>query len=184
VSRENNRCVIKLSEGPPLTFDQVIFACHSDDSLGLLKDPSREEREILGAMPYVSNDVVLHTDVSLMPKRKLAWAAWNYNLFDRRSEAVSVTYNMNILQGHDCDTQFLVSLNCQSEINPAKVLKRLKYRHPVYSVSSTRAQARHSEISGVRGTHYCGAYWANGFHEDGVVSAMRVVKAIEPGLEL
>jgi predicted NAD/FAD-binding protein len=184
VSRDGGRVVIKWADGSSAEFDQVIFACHSDDALSLLEDPSREEREILGAMPYVSNDVCLHTDVGLMPKRKLAWAAWNYNLFDRTAESVSVTYNMNILQGHDCDTQFLVSLNCQNHIDPSKVLKKLHYRHPVYSVSSTRAQARHNEISGVRGTHYCGAYWANGFHEDGVVSALRVVRAIEPGLEL
>ena len=184
VWRENDRFVIKLADGPSAAFDRVIFACHSDVALSLLHDPSREERDILGAMPFVSNDVCLHTDVSVMPKRKLAWAAWNYNLFDRNAESVSVTYNMNILQGHDCETQFLVSLNCESHIDPSKMIKRLQYRHPVYSVSSTRAQARHHEISGVRGTHYCGAYWANGFHEDGVVSALRVVKAIEPGLEL
>jgi len=101
---------------------------------------------------------------------------------DRRERVGDL--NMNILQGHDCEAQFLVSLNCQDHIDPSKVLRKLQYRHPVFSVSSTRAQARHHEISGVSGAHYCGAYWANGFHEDGVVSALRVVRAIEPGLEL
>ena len=184
ISRVNGRSIVSLVGGASEEFDQVILACHSDEALALLRDPSIEEREVLGAIPYVSNDVIMHTDIRMMPKRHLAWAAWNYNLFDHSSDAVAVTYNMNILQGHTCDEQFLVSLNCEHHIDPAKVLKKLKYRHPVYSVQSTHAQARHSEISGVRGTHFCGAYWANGFHEDGVVSALRVVKAIDPELEL
>ncbi len=161
------------------TFDHVIMACHSDEALGALAEPTPLERQLLGAITYAPNDILLHTDIRMMPRRKLAWAAWNYHLFDAASDDVAVTYNMNILQGHDCPTQFLVSLNCGRYVDPAKVIKSLRYQHPVFTTEAIAAQARHHEISGVRKIHYCGAYWANGFHEDGVVSALRVVDAIE-----
>jgi uncharacterized protein len=162
----------------------VIFACHSDEALTILKDPSHDETTILGDIPYGVNQVIIHTDQSLMPTRKLAWAAWNYNLFDRETQDVAVTYNMNILQGLTCRTQFLVSLNCKDQIDQSKIIKCLTYSHPVYTTRTVAAQARHGQISGVNRTHFCGAYWGNGFHEDGVVSALRVVKAIDASLEL
>jgi predicted NAD/FAD-binding protein len=184
VSRLPSGVEVKTKAGDVRTFDQVIFAAHSDEALALLHDPSVQEEQVLGDIPYANNDIVMHTDVRLMPERKLAWAAWNYNLFDDLTDDVAVTYNMNILQGLTCPTQFLVSLNCEKHIDPGRIIKRLKYSHPVYTSRTVAAQARHSEISGVNRTHYCGAYWGNGFHEDGVVSALRVVKAIDPEVSL
>jgi predicted NAD/FAD-binding protein len=184
VSRLPSGVEVKTKVGDVRTFDQVIFAAHSDEALALLHDPSVQEEQVLGDIPYANNDIVMHTDVRLMPERKLAWAAWNYNLFDDLTDDVAVTYNMNILQGLTCPTQFLVSLNCEKHIDPGRIIKRLKYSHPVYTSRTVAAQARHSEISGVNRTHYCGAYWGNGFHEDGVVSALRVVKAIDPEVSL
>ncbi len=175
---------VKTSDRDWVAYDHVILACHSDEALNLLTDATAGERLILGDIPYVANDILIHTDTRLMPKRKLAWAAWNYHLFDADSDDVSVTYNMNILQGHTCPTQFLVSLNCKDHVDPKKILRKLSYHHPVYTTRTVAAQARHHEISGVGGTHFCGAYWANGFHEDGVVSALRVVNAIDPEVRL
>ena len=158
-------------------FDRVVFACHSDQALALLADPSQAEQEILGALPYASNDVVLHTDTRLLPDRKLAWASWNYRLSGNARSQAAVTYDMNILQGIDSATTFCVSLNQTAVINPLKILARYTYAHPQYSLAAVAAQARWQEVSGVRNTFYCGAYWANGFHEDGVVSALRVAAA-------
>ncbi|WLH91169.1 FAD-dependent oxidoreductase [Pseudomonas sp. FP453] len=158
-------------------FDRVVFACHSDQALALLADPSQAEQEILGALPYASNDVVLHTDTRLLPDRKLAWASWNYRLSGNAQSQAAVTYDMNILQGIDSATTFCVSLNQTAVINPLKILARYTYAHPQYSLAAVAAQARWQEVSGVRNTFYCGAYWANGFHEDGVVSALRVADA-------
>ena len=158
-------------------FDKVIFACHSDQALALLEQPSEQERDILGALPYANNDVVLHTDTRLLPKRKLAWASWNYRLGGPREQMAAVTYDMNILQGIDSDTTFCVSLNQTAAIEPSKILARFQYAHPQYSLAGTAAQARWEELLGAQHTYYCGAYWANGFHEDGVVSALRVARA-------
>jgi predicted NAD/FAD-binding protein len=167
---------VKPLNGPEETFDWVFFACHSDQALTMLKDPSAAEREVLGAIPYQENSVYLHTDRSLLPRRKLAWAAWNYHVTAEPLDRVAVTYNMNILQGLDSPDPLLVTLNHTRDINPAHVIKRLTYHHPVYTTAGTRAQARHAEISGVNRTAYCGAYWRNGFHEDGVVSALTALE--------
>ena len=158
-------------------FDKVIFACHSDHALALLEQPSEQERDILGALPYANNDVVLHTDTRLLPKRKLAWASWNYRLGGPSDQPAAVTYDMNILQGIESDTTFCVSLNQTAAIDPSKILARFQYAHPQYSLAGTAAQARWEELLGAQHTYYCGAYWANGFHEDGVVSALRVARA-------
>ncbi len=167
---------VKPVGGVEESFDWVFFACHSDQALAMLKDPSAAEREVLGAIPYQENSIYLHTDRSLMPKRKLAWAAWNYHVTAKPLDRVAVTYNMNILQGLDAREQILVTLNHTDHINPAKVIKRLTYHHPVYTTAGTLAQERHGEISGINRTAYCGAYWRNGFHEDGVVSALAALR--------
>lgn len=167
---------VKPLNGPEETFDWVFFACHSDTALTMLKDPSAAEREILSAIPYQENSVYLHTDRSLLPRHKLAWAAWNYHVTATPIDRVAVTYNMNILQGLDSPEPLLVTLNHTRNINPAHVIKRLTYHHPLYTTAGTRAQARHAEISGVNRTAYCGAYWRNGFHEDGVVSALTALE--------
>jgi predicted NAD/FAD-binding protein len=158
-------------------FDEVIFACHSDQALSLLGDASSSEREILGALPYQENDVVLHTDTSVLPRAQSAWAAWNYLMPEDSADAVKLTYNMNILQSLDAPKTFCVSLNATELIDPAKVLFGTRYDHPVYTVAGTDAQKRFEEISGRNRTHFCGAYWGNGFHEDGVKSALAVGKA-------
>ncbi|MCF5394879.1 FAD-dependent oxidoreductase, partial [Pseudomonas syringae] len=158
-------------------FDKVVFACHSDQALALLAQPSSAEQSILGALRYAENDVVLHTDTRLLPKRKLAWASWNYRLGGGEQQSAAVTYDMNILQGIESDTTFCVSLNQTAAIDPAKILGRYRYAHPQYSLDAITAQARWEEINGVDHTWYCGAYWANGFHEDGVVSGLRVAQA-------
>ncbi len=162
------------------TFDYVFFACHSDQALKILgSDATAAERDILGAIPYQENSIYLHHDVSLMPKRKLAWAAWNYHVTEQPSDKVLVTYNMNILQNIQSAEPILVTLNHTDMINPAKVLKRIKYMHPVYTIAGAAAQARHAEISGHHRTGFAGAYWRNGFHEDGVVSALEALKHFE-----
>ncbi len=169
---------VKPYNGPEEQFDWVVFACHSDQALALLADPGTAEKDILGAIPYQENSVYLHTDAVMMPKRKLAWAAWNYHVTAAPADRVAVTYNMNILQGLDAPQPILVTLNHTRNINPAKVIKRLTYHHPVYTTEGARAQARHGEISGVNRTLYCGAYWRNGFHEDGVVSALTALEQL------
>ena len=152
-------------------FDALFMACHADQALALLLDPSDGEREVLSAIPCQRNEAVLHTDSRLLPRRTLAWAAWNYHRPAREDAPVALTYHMNILQRLDTPQPLLVTLNRSDAIDPARVLARMVYRHPVFTSASVAAQARHRELNGVRGTYYCGAWWRNGFHEDGVVSA-------------
>jgi len=183
VQRFTDHVELTTQSGDVHRFDQVIFACHSDQALSMLSDASADETRVLGAIPYQMNDVVLHTDERLMPKRKLAWAAWNYHIPQRHSEHAMVTYNMNILQNfHDAPETILVTLNRSQEIDPNKIIKSFKYAHPVFSLDGVTAQQQHHVISDVNRTHYCGAYWFNGFHEDGVRSGLRVCEAF--GLSL
>lgn len=160
-------------------FDKVIFACHSDQALALLSEPSEQELAILGAIGYADNDVVLHTDTRLLPDRKLAWASWNYRLGGDHQQPAAVTYNMNILQGIQAPETFCVSLNQTAAIDLDKILARFNYAHPQFSLPAQQAQQRWRELLGIRHSYFCGAYWANGFHEDGVVSALRVVEALQ-----
>ena len=156
------------------TFDAVIFATHSDQALSLLEKPSVQEVKILEALQYQKNEALLHLDESILPKRKLAWASWNYLLDQNPEEPVALTYNMNILQSLNSDHTFCVTLNNHDAIDPSKVIKKIIYHHPLYTVDAIKAQNRKHEISGQKNTYYCGAYWHNGFHEDGVVSALDV----------
>jgi predicted NAD/FAD-binding protein len=160
-------------------FDRVVLGCHSDQALALLTDPSRAEREILGALPYQANDAVLHTDTSLLPRRRAAWGAWNYRVNDDPAAPAIVTYNMNMLQNLRAPETFCVTLNAEAAIDPARVIGRVTYHHPVVTGAGVLARARRAEISGARRTHYCGAYWGNGFHEDGVVSGLAAAREIE-----
>jgi uncharacterized protein len=158
-------------------FDYVFFACHSDQALSILgAEATPAEQQILGAIPYQDNSVFLHTDASLMPRRKLAWAAWNYHVTAQASDKVQVTYNMNILQGIRSAQPLLVTLNYTQGIDPAKVIKKLHYRHPLFTLAGAQAQLRHAEISGHNRSGFAGAYWKNGFHEDGVVSALAAIQ--------
>jgi predicted NAD/FAD-binding protein len=176
LQRQPHQVVLRLKNGALEQFDQVFIACHSDQALALLSDASHEEREILGAIRYQSNAALLHTDTRLMPRRPLAWAAWNYHLPMEQYERVTVTYNMNILQSLDAPVQFLLTLNRSGDVDPAKVLGHYHYDHPVYTGAAVAAQKRRHEINGVRRTYYCGAYWSYGFHEDGVKSGLSAVE--------
>ncbi|MHC8388377.1 NAD(P)/FAD-dependent oxidoreductase [Pseudomonas sp. MDT2-39-1] len=169
--------VIVHSAGGSERFDKVVFACHSDQALKLLAKPSDAEHSILSALPYADNEVVLHTDTRLLPTRKLAWASWNYRLGGPGQTRAAVTYDMNILQGIQGDTTFCVSLNQSAGIEPSKVLAKFTYAHPQFSLTAVAAQNRWEELDGAQHSYYCGAYWANGFHEDGVVSALRVARS-------
>lgn len=180
VERDEDGASLRLQDGETLRFDQVVIATHSDQALALLGDASTAEREVLGALPYQANDVVLHTDTRLLPTRRRTWSSWNYRL-GVDSERAIVTYNMNILQGLSAPETFCVTLNHSSAINPNKILGRFRYEHPVFSLAGIAAQKRWAEINGPRGTWFCGAYWGNGFHEDGVASAQRVANAIAEG---
>ncbi len=157
-----------------LRFDAAFLACHSDQALAMLADASDAERGVLGAIPYQSNETVLHTDATLLPRRRLAWAAWNYHLRPDGGP-VALTYNMNILQRLDAPTPFLVTLNRTEAIDPDRIIKRISYHHPLYTPASVAAQARHREIDGAHATYYCGAWLRNGFHEDGVASALAAI---------
>ena len=160
-------------------FDEVVLACHADQALALLGgDASPRERELLGAFPYQPNEAVLHTDATLLPRRRAAWQAWNYHLFAQPRPMTTVTYYMNHLQRLNAADDFCVSLNMTDRIDPARIIAVIPYSHPVYTVAGVAAQARWNEISGARRTHFCGAYWGFGFHEDGVVSALRACEAL------
>lgn len=170
-------------DGNIVQFDQVIFACHSDQALAMLADPSAQETAILGAIDYQDNDVVLHTDASVLPSCKRAWAAWNYAIPAHSTEPVSLTYNMNILQNFDTAPEtFCVTLNNTASIDPSRIIEQFHYAHPVFTLDAVTAQQRYGEIGGKNRTHFCGAYWFNGFHEDGVRSALRVTQTF--GVEL
>lgn len=164
----------KSSERSELTFDRVVFASHSNQTLNMLNDASRLEREILSQFAYQPNHTVLHTDTQVLPKRKLAWAAWNYFVPKADNNKVAVTYDMNILQRLSSPETFCVSLNQDQQINQSKVLAKFIYDHPVYSKAAFHSQSRWAEISGKNHVHFCGAYWGYGFHEDGVKSALKV----------
>lgn len=178
IVRDESGVTVHPARGEPERFDAVVLACHSDQALRLLDAPSPAEREILGAIPYQENEAILHTDASILPRAKLAWAAWNYHIPKEARNRVAVTYNMNILQGLNAPETFCVSLNYADAIDPARILERIVYHHPVYTPAGIAAQARHGEISGADRTYYCGAYWGFGFHEDGVKSGLRAAAQI------
>jgi len=178
--------VEKLTEGgyrlrttnqQTLVFDEVILACHSDQALAMLNEPNSQQQDILSAIAYAPNEVILHTDTRILPQRKLAWASWNYLLKGHKDEAkqpACVTYNMNILQKLSSETTFCVTLNNNLDIAEDKILRRFNYSHPQFSQASVWAQKQRQQICGIDGLHFCGAYWYNGFHEDGVRSALDV----------
>jgi uncharacterized protein len=157
-------------------FDEVVLAVHSDLALRLLSDPTPAETEILSAMGYQENKVLLHTDITRLPATRRAWSSWNYRIPKQTADQVTVTYNMNMLQGLQTAETYCVTLNECAAINPTQVLREFTYHHPRYTLEFVAAQKRHDDISGVRRTHYCGACWGYGFHEDGVVSALQVAR--------
>ncbi len=179
ISRLGQHVQVKARGCEAEQFDYVFIACHADQALALLADPSEAEVEVLGAIPYQENEAVLHTDVRLMPTRRRAWAAWNYHIPADEHRHVSVTYNMNILQGLDARRQYCVTLNNTEAIDPERIIYKVRYDHPVFYRESIAAQARHRELNTTNMTSYCGAYWRNGFHEDGVYSALKALEHFE-----
>lgn len=177
VRREADRAFVSTDDGEE-AFDQVLLACHSDQALALLADPSDAERQVLGAIPYQANETVLHTDARLLPKNRKAWAAWNAYVPAAPGAACTVSYCMNHLQSLESERPFVVTLGRGQDIDPARVLARMRYHHPVYTHASVAAQARRGEINGVNRTWYAGAYWGFGFHEDGLRSGVEVARAL------
>jgi predicted NAD/FAD-binding protein len=174
ITRVDDKVQLNFNKANSEFFDEVVIACHSDEALALLNDASDDEKTILSAMPYSENSVVLHTDRQLLPQREKAWASWNYQLSQDREKAASVTYNMNILQGIESEHTFCVTLNQKEAIDPNKILREFTYHHPIFSAESVKAQQQRQLICGVNHTHFAGAYWHNGFHEDGVQSGVEV----------
>lgn len=182
IRRGTSGIEIVTSDGKPGVFDRVVIAVHSDQAIRLLDDPSEQEQEILGAIRYQPNSALLHTDAALMPENRRAWANWNYRIPAGERSRPITTYNMSGLQSLDSPTPILVTLNDDESIDPAKIVRRDQFAHPIYTTAVVAAQKRRAEISGVRGTHYCGAYWGFGFHEDGVSSALDVATEFGQGL--
>lgn len=180
--RRSGRGVEIATDDATARFDEVILATHGDTTLQLLDHPTANEREILGTFEYQPNDAVLHTDTAVLPRNRRAWASWNYQIPAEEQPRVAVTYNMNRLQGLDAPETFCVTLNRTEEIDPARVIRRIRFTHPVFDAGTLEAQQRHHEISGVDRLHYCGAYWGNGFHEDGVNSALSVCRSFGASL--
>lgn len=181
IRRAGDHVELCSASGGTERFDYVFLACHSDQALSILKDPTPGEREVLGAIAYQQNEAILHNDDSLMPKQRRAWAAWNYHVPLDATRHVAVTYNMNILQRLDTENLYLVTLNNDQHIRPDKIIRRIQYTHPVYTRESVAAQSRQAEINTDR-TFFCGAYWRNGFHEDGVVSTLNAIEHFEARL--
>lgn len=179
VRRRSGGVEVTLGTGDRRTFDEVILACHSGQALALLEDATAQEREILSALPYQDNEVVLHTDSSVLPRRRRAWASWNYSVGSEARRPVTVTYNMNILQGIEAPVTFCVTLNPTREIAAGSVLRRLTFSHPQYTLEGEAARSRRQTINGKDRIYYCGAYWGAGFHEDGVESALEVLRILE-----
>jgi len=181
--RRNGQGVQVKPEGQDwLSFDHVILATHSDQALRILDDPSPEEEVVLGALRYHSNRASLHTDQAMLPSRRRARASWNYHIPPGDPGGVVVTYDMSRLQSLQSPLPFCVSLNPGNRVRPEHELQKLEFSHQLFDVAAHRAQARHGEINGARRTHYCGAYWGNGFHEDGVRSAVQVCEAFGASL--
>jgi len=177
VAREAGGVRVTSSSGAE-RFDQVVLCCHSDQALALLENPGLAEATVLSAMTYQTNDTVLHTDARLLPRNRRAWAAWNAHVPADQRAPCTVSYCMNLLQGFTSPEPFVVTLGRSADIDPAKVLARMRYEHPVYTRESVAAQARRGEINGVDRIWYAGAYWGWGFHEDGLRSAVEVARAL------
>jgi uncharacterized protein len=176
VTREPDAVWVGSDGAAAERFDEVVLATHSDQALAVLTDASQAEHDLLSAIPYQTNEAVLHTDVRMLPRRRRAWASWNYHWRPEPSSRATVTYHMNRLQSLRAEREFCVTLNRTEAIDPARVIRTLTYAHPVYTEAGVEAQRHIDRISAQRRTHFCGAYWGWGFHEDGVRSAIRVAE--------
>ncbi len=182
IRRAEDHVLVTPRGGTPERFDQVVIAAHGDQALAMLADATPDERDILGSFGFQENVAVLHTDIRLMPTRRRAWACWNAHVPQQPTGRVALTYDMNQLQGLTSREEYLVTLNRSDDIDPDKVLRTIRYEHPIFSRAAVLAQKRHAVISGQNRTHFCGAYWGFGFHEDGVQSALAVGRYFGKGL--
>jgi predicted NAD/FAD-binding protein len=173
-----SKVMVKTENDAEAEFDQAVIAAHGPQALGMLVDADDREREVLGAFRTSSNEAVLHTDETVLPRRRAAWASWNYRIQPDKGAPATLTYDMNRLQGLPTKERYLVTLNATDCIAPEKILRRMHYQHPLYRLEAIRAQERWAEVSGARGVHFCGAYWGNGFHEDGYKSGLRVARQL------
>lgn len=167
---------IRLESGNVLNFDECVLACHGDQALCLLDTPTEKEVEVLSNFKTSRNEACLHTDEHLLPRQLAARASWNCIL--GTGGGAALTYSMNRLQRLKTDKEYCVTLNCTNQIDPQKIVRRIEYRHPLYTKDAVASQSRWAEINGRRHIHFCGAYWFYGFHEDGVNSALRVAKQL------
>jgi predicted NAD/FAD-binding protein len=176
IVRNSDEVIIQLEDGETASFDHVVIAAHADQALAMLDEPTELEQELLGQWRYSHNDTWLHTDASLLPRRRRAWASWNYLIPDgsRPQDRVSVTYHLNRLQRLAEDREYLVTLNPSRDPDPSTVIRRMSYTHPMYTSESVATQSELPRLNGRNRTHFCGAYFRNGFHEDGLVSAIAV----------
>ena len=177
ITRRADEVEVHSAHGPE-HFDQIVVATHSDQALELLSDPSPVEREVLGAIGYQSNRATLHTDISLLPTNRRAWASWNYHRLPEHPSEATLTYRLRSLQGIESADELLITLNRDDAIDPATILRTFDYAHPIYDGGAIAAQQRHEELNGVQRTWFCGAYWGYGFHEDGVESARAVCRRL------
>lgn len=177
VWRENNQIILKTKH-KNIKFDKIIFATHANDTLKLLKSPLPLEQEVLSYFPYQNNQVTLHTDISVLPHNKKAWACWNFLIDKNSHQQCRLSYNMNLLQGLASKKTYCVSVNQNDLINTQDIIEQFDYAHPVYTTQAFQAQKRQAEISGRNNIFYCGAYWGYGFHEDGVKSALHISKQL------
>jgi uncharacterized protein len=178
ITRSTEGVEITPQGSEALSFDAAVLATHGPQALAILSDADPLEREVLGNFQTSNNEACLHTDARVLPRRRDAWASWNYAIQADKGVPATLTYHMNRLQNLTTPEQYCVTLNSTASLDPTKILRRLRYQHPLYTLNAVRAQARWAEISGRRGVHFCGAYWANGFHEDGLRSGMRVAEAL------
>jgi predicted NAD/FAD-binding protein len=183
ISRQPNKVSLRTARGEVESFDYVFLACHADQALRMLEQPSAAEQQVLAAFPYAANEAILHTDESLLPRRPLARAAWNYHLLRDPQEPVAVTYDMNVLQSLEAPVRFLLTLNHRRAIDERRILRSFAYHHPVYLPHGVAAQRRHRELNGSERSYFCGAYWRYGFHEDGVVTAQAALAHFEQDLQ-
>ena len=178
VRRGESAVTMTFRDRPAMTFDEVVFACHGDEVLPLLADPSDRERDVFARFTTTANAAWLHTDASVLPARARARASWNYLLAADAGAPPMVTYDLNRLQGLTTPERYCVTLNPDGRVDDRRVLGRFAYRHPLFTREAVGAQRQWREVSGVTRTHYCGAYWFHGFHEDGLNSAIRVARTL------
>lgn len=179
VERVDAQVLVSVDGRQPLAFDHVVLANHADQALRILADPTEAEKSVLGAFRFQPNEAVVHTDISFLPSARRAWASWNYHWVGRRSNRTTLTYHLGMLQQLGVRTPVLETLNPTKAIDPTTVLARLSFDHPILDPDAVAAQGRHHEISGPAfATSYCGAYWRNGFHEDGFESARIAAAAL------